>query len=159
MNLFTTLTLPLLELFKFGKNKDIEGHIQWYMVIIEKQLNKLSLTDNEVFIGEFSIFFEKVMDILRSTQNKFDINYRSVFAFEEWVNIEKFNIPFRLNHYIHETFISLPQKKENFSMDLFISHCTLIFRLMKEKNVFESNYRKLMINRIISNYEDYNMET
>jgi hypothetical protein len=42
------------------------------------------------------------MEILQTTYNKFDIHYRSRFAFEEWINVEKLQVPQRLNDYIHK---------------------------------------------------------
>jgi hypothetical protein len=32
--LFEKLSLPILELFRFGRNKEVEGHIQWFMTRI-----------------------------------------------------------------------------------------------------------------------------
>lgn len=40
------------------------------------------------------------MWLLESTYNKFDIHYRSRFAFEEWINGERLQMPVRLNEYI-----------------------------------------------------------
>jgi len=42
------------------------------------------------------------MTLLEKTHNKFDIHYRSRFAFEEWINEEKLQMPARLNDYIKE---------------------------------------------------------
>ena len=98
--LFLTLSLPLLELFRFGKGKDVEGHIQWFMRILEKKLNLIPTEDNNVFITDFCSLYEEVAVLLKGTQSKFEINYRSVFTFEEWINNERFNIPLRLNLFI-----------------------------------------------------------
>jgi hypothetical protein len=94
---FEELSLPMLELLRWGRNKEVEGHIQWFMTAIERRLNLLPLADNSEFLRVFCELYERVAVLLQSTQSKFDINYRSIFTFEEWINNEKFNIPLRLN--------------------------------------------------------------
>lgn len=89
---------------KFGKGKEVEGHIQWFMGALERRLNQIPVDNNTQFIDSFCDLYNKVSELLKGTQSKFEINYRSVFAFEEWINNEKFNIPLRLNVYIDERF-------------------------------------------------------
>lgn len=50
---FEELSLPMLELLKWGRNKEVEGHIQWFMMAIERRLNLLPLTDNAEFLRVF----------------------------------------------------------------------------------------------------------
>lgn len=44
--LFESLTLPVLELLKFGGTREVEGHVQWFMGGIERRLNALPTADN-----------------------------------------------------------------------------------------------------------------
>jgi hypothetical protein len=87
----------VLELFRFGKGKEVEGHIQWFMRTLEKQLDAIPTEDNTIFLRAFCELYARVAVLLKGTQSKFEINYRSIFTFEEWINHEKFNIPLRLN--------------------------------------------------------------
>ena len=45
--------MPLLELLRFGKGKEVEGHIQWFMKVLEEKLNKISTERNLEFIESF----------------------------------------------------------------------------------------------------------
>jgi hypothetical protein len=98
---------------------------------IERRLNALSTADNGLFLEVFCELFGKVAGLLENTQGKFDINYRSVFAFEEWINNEKFNLPLRLNLLLdHHLTASTPLPPN------FAAHALLLFRLVKEKALF-----------------------
>jgi len=70
------------------------------MKVLEKKLNLIPTDDNNIFIQNFCALYEEITALLKSSQSKFEINYRSVFTFEEWINNEKFNIPLRLNLFI-----------------------------------------------------------
>lgn len=89
-------------------------------------------------------------NILKGTQSRFDINYRSSFTFEEWLNIEKFNIPLRLNLFIHEH-LSTPGPPPSDLARIF----SKVFRFVKEKKIFEGIYRKMLIDRLVASYLDY----
>lgn len=107
-------------------------------------------------MSEIWLFYNRVNELLKPMLGlKFDINYRSVFAFEEWINQDKLSIAYRLNHYIHYTFLST--NTEEFK-DTFLGQCLLVFRLMKEKNLFENIYRRLLIDRITQDYAHYDIE-
>lgn len=56
------------------------------MGVLEKRLNKIGTEDNTSFINCFCELYDKVSELLKGTQSKFEINYRSIFAFEEWIN-------------------------------------------------------------------------
>ena len=73
--------MPLLELLRLGKGKEVEEHVQWFMRVLEDKLNKISTEINMEFIESFYNLHEKVGAILKGTQSKFDINYRSSFTF------------------------------------------------------------------------------
>jgi len=51
------------------------------MAAIERRLNLLPLGDNGDFLKVFCELYERVGALLQNTQNKFDINYRSIFTF------------------------------------------------------------------------------
>lgn len=72
------------------------------MQTLEKRLDKISTEVNSGFIDAFCELYERVGVLLKKTQSKFEINYRSIFTFEEWINNEKFNIPLRLNLYVDD---------------------------------------------------------
>ena len=72
------------------------------MQTLEKRLDKISTEVNIEFIDAFCALYEKVGVLLKKTQSRFEINYRSIFTFEEWINHERFNIPLRLNLYIDD---------------------------------------------------------
>lgn len=78
--------MPVLELFRFGKGKDVEEHIEWFMQVLKKKLDQIPTADNSKFIGGFWDLYERVAVILIGTQSRFEINYRSIFTFEEWLN-------------------------------------------------------------------------
>ena len=80
--LFEKLTLPLLELLRFGRNKEVEGHIQWFMTRVEARLNLIPTSENATFLSSFCDLYHKVAALLKDTQGKFEINYRAVFTFE-----------------------------------------------------------------------------
>jgi hypothetical protein len=63
--LFEKLTLPILELFKLGRNKEIEGHIQWFMGRVEARLNLINLNNNIDFVSAFCGLFHKVNALLK----------------------------------------------------------------------------------------------
>jgi hypothetical protein len=84
--LFEKLTLPILELFRLGRNKEVEGHIQWFMTRIEARLNGISTAENAAFLTAFCNLYHRVASLLKETQGRFEINYRAVFTFEEWIN-------------------------------------------------------------------------
>ena len=88
--------------------------------------------------------------LLKGTQSKFDINYRSSFTFEEWLNNEKFNIPLRLNLFIHEHLSNPGPQPSDFARTI-----SKVFRFVKEKKIFEGIYRKMLIDRLVASYLDY----
>lgn len=97
--------------------------------------------------------FGKVAGLLENTQGKFDINYRSVFAFEEWINNEKFNLPLRLNLLLdHHLTASAPLPPN------FAAHALLLFRLVKEKALFEQLLRKMLVCRLVQRYASHPLE-
>jgi hypothetical protein len=69
--LFEKLTLPILELFRLGRNKEVEGHIQWFMGRIEVRLNALPIAENVVFLSTFCDLYHRVAALLKETQGKF----------------------------------------------------------------------------------------
>lgn len=73
------------------------------------------------------------MNILEKAYKKFDIHYRSRFAFEEWINNQKLQMPSRLNEYIKDfTLGKLSDSTDKVIMD----RIDTLFILMKEKNLF-----------------------
>lgn len=34
--------MPFLELLRFGQGKEVEGHVQWFLRVLEEKLNKIS---------------------------------------------------------------------------------------------------------------------
>lgn len=56
------------------------------MGALERRLNLIVTEDNAQFIDSFCALYRKVAELLKGTQSKFEINYRSVFTFEEWIN-------------------------------------------------------------------------
>ena len=69
--IFEELTVSLLELFRFGKGKEVEGHIQWFMGVLEKKLDKIPTENNGDFISSFSELYFRVGYLLKGTQSKF----------------------------------------------------------------------------------------
>jgi hypothetical protein len=128
--LFEQLSLPILELFRLGRNKEVEGHITWFMGRIEARLNALPVAENAVFLTAFCTLYHRVAALLKETQGKFEINYRAVFTFEEWINNEKFNVPLRLNLLLDGHLRSGKQAED------VISSVILVFKLVKEKTLF-----------------------
>lgn len=49
------------------------------------------------------------------------------------------------------------QDKENFRLDSFVHNCTLVFKLMKEKKMFENLYRRMLVERITRHYSHYDI--
>lgn len=152
--LFEGLSLPVLELFRFGKGKDVEGHIEWFMQVLEKKLNQIPTADNSKFIWGFWSLYERVARILKGTQSRFEINYRSIFTFEEWLNNEKFNLPLRLNLFIDHHLTN----PASLTDQQFAQQVALLFKLVKEKNILEASYRRSLVNRLIRNYIDYDLD-
>lgn len=69
--MFEALTLPMLEVLRFGRGKEVEAHISWFMGRLEVRLDQLPLTDNEEFLRAFCTLYDQVTSLLKDTQNKF----------------------------------------------------------------------------------------
>jgi hypothetical protein len=69
--LFEQMSLPILELLKFGRGKEVESHIQWFMGALEKRLNLISTEDNTQFMDDFCKLYQRVAELLKGTQSKF----------------------------------------------------------------------------------------
>ena len=54
-----------------------------------------------MFLEKFIDFYEKVSQCLSATK-KFNIKYKAIFFFEQWINGEKMNLSKRINFYIEE---------------------------------------------------------
>ena len=53
---------------------------------IEKRLKLIPTDKNKEFLFGFCQLFEHIAALLKNTQSKFELHYRSVFTFEEWIN-------------------------------------------------------------------------
>ena len=89
--------------------------------------------------------------LLRETQGRFEINYRAVFTFEEWINNEKFNVPLRLN-----LLLDAHLRARQPTQDL-VASAILVFKLVKEKNLFENLYRRVLLGRLVELWGEYEL--
>lgn len=139
--------MPVLELFRHNpKPTDIEKHADWYNQQIKQTLSLIPLENNTQFLTQLCTFYNQITSLLSTTYNKFDIHYRSRFAFEEWVNSERLQMPLRLNEYVGEYCLGKVHGEGVLDM------IGVVFRLMKEKNVFEKGYRRGVVSRVLGNY-------
>lgn len=56
------------------------------MTRVEARLNLIPTSENATFLSYFCDLYHKVAALLKDTHGKFEINYRAVFTFEEWIN-------------------------------------------------------------------------
>lgn len=56
------------------------------MTRVEARLNLIPTSENATFLSSFCDLYHKVAALLKDTHGKFEINYRAVFTFEEWIN-------------------------------------------------------------------------
>ena len=98
-------------------------------------MNKIDKTDNGRFFNEFILYYQKISDYLTNTKS-YNIRYKAIFFFEQWINDEKISLPRRLNIYAEEAIL-----KKN-TTDDYENNFKVLFKLLKEKDYFEREFRR-----------------
>lgn len=109
---------------------ELTKHNEWFISNIKKFLSKIDKTDNTKFLTDFIQYYSKISESLSNTK-AYNIRYKVIFYFEQWINDQKINLPKRLNIYAEKAIVEKVETEEcnkNFKV---------LFKLLKEKDYFE----------------------
>lgn len=157
--LFEEASLEFIELLREkGEEEEINKHNEWFINRVKSRLESMSRTDNSQFLEEFVQYYQTISQILAPTKS-LSIRYKSIFFFEQWINQEKVNLPKRLNIYAEEIILKqgtreaseAGQIEGNGSIFIFQT----LFKLLKEKEFFEKEFRRATALRMI--YQEYSI--
>ena len=102
---------------------------------IKDKLTKIPMAKNKEFLEQFIAIYQKISSSLTNLK-KFNLRYKAVFFFEDWINEEKIQFPRRLCMYLEEHVVrglDGAQCMRNFRE---------LFKFLKEKDMFEKIYRR-----------------
>lgn len=116
----------------------------FYLEALGKKLERLD--PNKCVVRQFSGLYQRTTADL----SEFDASLvaRVKLTFEAWLNKEARTIN-KLNSYISELLENISSNKENSQLS-GMTDFMVIFKFIKDKDMFERGYRRLLVERIIA---------
>ena len=71
---------------------------------MKAKVSEFDKNNNKKFLEDIVAFYEEIGTYFLVGTSKFNIKYKAIFFYEQWINEEKISLPKRMNYYIEETF-------------------------------------------------------